>query len=417
MLMLKLKKIIFNKGLIEQSLTSLLNFIIIIVYGNLLNPNEFAKFIIIFSGIGLVFLIVTGIWSNPILVFLPTKFKDAKDLYIKNLLLFNIISSGLLGVLSLLVLHIFVKSMGIYEMIFGVLIIITWSVYELIRKVFYAIDKLMYILIGSITLVVTFLLGNIMMQINLNVSSSLFILFISYLTAILIVFIAVRREKVKNGGGGSVFKIQKRVLFIHWEYAKWTVIGSVCYWACTQGYFVLIANIISDVELGGLRTSMNLLGLVTILLVLFENKTTPKASKIVFNQGTVELKKYINSFYRNRMFPLLVVIIAATVIAYFIYPLLFGNSYVEFAYLTIFFGLYQFLLGANRPSVIGLRAMNITKPFFVGNLLCALITLGAGVYLTSLYGINGAIIGILIATLILTGYFIFSFYKVINARS
>ncbi|WP_242269627.1 lipopolysaccharide biosynthesis protein [Bacillus cereus group sp. BfR-BA-01408] len=417
MLMLKLKKILLNKGLIEQSLTSLLNFIIIIVYGNLLNPTEFAKFIIIFSGIGLVFLIVTGIWASPILVFLPTKFKSMKELYIKNLLIFNIISSCFLGVLSLLILHVFVKSMDIYEILFGILIIIVWSIYELIRKVFYAIDKLMYILIGSITLVLTFLLGNIIMQTKLNVSSSLFILFISYLAAILIVFILVRCEKEKNRGESSAFKPQKRVLFIHWEYAKWTVIGSVCYWACTQGYFVLIANIISDVELGGLRTSMNLLGLVTILLVLFENKATPKASKIVFNQGTLELKKYINNFYRNRMFPLFIVIVAATVIAYFIYPLLFGNSYGEFAYLTIFFGLYQLLLGANRPSVIGLRAMNTTKPFFVGNLLCALITLGAGVSLTSLYGINGAIIGILIATLILTGYFIVTFYKVVSARS
>ncbi|WP_212982035.1 hypothetical protein, partial [Bacillus paramobilis] len=97
MLMLKLKKILLNKGLIEQSLTSLLNFIIIIVYGNLLNPNEFAKFIIIFSGIGLVFLIVTGIWASPILVFLPTKFKSMKELYIKNLLLFNINSSCFFG--------------------------------------------------------------------------------------------------------------------------------------------------------------------------------------------------------------------------------------------------------------------------------------------------------------------------------
>ena len=55
MLISSVRKIIFNKGLIEQSLNSLLNFIIILVYGNLLNPSEFATFIVIFSGIGLVF--------------------------------------------------------------------------------------------------------------------------------------------------------------------------------------------------------------------------------------------------------------------------------------------------------------------------------------------------------------------------
>ena len=53
---------------------------------------------------------------------------------------------------------------------------------------------------------------------------------------------------------------------------------------------MLIVNFVSDAELGGLRTSMNLLGLITILLVLFENKITPKASRIYFNQGIFDLK-------------------------------------------------------------------------------------------------------------------------------
>ncbi|GAB6440844.1 hypothetical protein bcgnr5390_30110 [Bacillus luti] len=416
MLISSVRKIIFNKGLIEQSLNSLLNFIIILVYGNLLNPSEFATFIVIFSGIGLVFLIVTGIWAAPVLVFLPTKFKDEKYLYIKSLLFINIISSSIFGVISLMSLHAFVKSLSFTEFVCGVLIIVTWSTYELLRKTFYAIDRLGYILIGSCIIVFVFLVGNFIVQKDLDINMSLFIIFISYFIAMVIVISLVIYAGKGIAQKHSSERVPAGILLTHWNYAKWTTIGNICYWLCTQGYFVLIVNFVSDAELGGLRTSMNLLGLITILLVLFENKITPKASRIYFNQGIFDLKKYVYSFYKARAIPFVFIIIIATLVAYFSYPFIFGNGYSEFAYLTVFFGVYQLLLGINRPAVIGLRALNITKPFFVGNLLCAFVTLGLGIVLTSYYGVVGAVSGIVIATLVLSGYFVYSFYKVINKK-
>ncbi|UXH43193.1 hypothetical protein N5C46_16040 [Rossellomorea vietnamensis] len=407
----KIKKIISNYGLLEQSLISLLNFIIIFANSKFLSNEEFADFIVIFSAITFIFLIVSNFCANPVLVFLPTEFNHSTIMYLKYLFKINIITSTVLSVLVLILIKLFF----LYEMIFynvavAVILTILWSTYELIRKQSYARNKLGRLFVSSSILVMTYIIGNVIFLRKLDLTLSLEILLFSYLFSILFyVFFSksinnIKIEKIRN----------RNILNLHWNFSKWTIIGGALYWSSLQGYFILLSKVLLDVELGALRTTLNFLGLMTIFLVLFENTYTPLSSTVFAEKTKEEFKTYIRTLGKKYFFPLIGLVVIVSLFSYIAFDLFFNDKYSSYKYLILIFGIYQLVLGLNRPFIVALRSMNKTKYFFIGNFLSALFTLTIGMLIANSYNVLGSALSILISAIISTFYFILSFKRVIK---
>ncbi|WP_416876482.1 hypothetical protein, partial [Kitasatospora sp. SC0581] len=98
------------------------------------------------------------------------------------------------------------------------------------------------------------------------------------------------------------------------------------------------------------------------------------------------------------------------------FSLLYGDKYSDYKYLTLILGIYELLLGINRPYIVGLRAINYTKPFFIGNLFTALVTSGLGMILSSYLSVFGSALSMIITTLFLSLYYILQHNKEVNLR-
>lgn len=148
---------IFKKyGLVEQSLISLLNFLIVFMFGKNLPTSDFANFIIIHSALTFVFLIASGIWASPVLVFLPTKYSQHKNAYFEILFILNLITSIIFAIIAVVFVNIFIVRLELVTSIFSILTVVSWGQYELLRKNFYADNKLKSLMNSSIILVVFF---------------------------------------------------------------------------------------------------------------------------------------------------------------------------------------------------------------------------------------------------------------------
>ncbi|MFZ7826288.1 lipopolysaccharide biosynthesis protein [Priestia sp. 40] len=405
----------FRYGLIEQSIMSLLNFLIIIFYSRFMAVESFADFVLIYSAISLVFLVCSSLFSAPILVFLPVEFKIYELAYIRYITRYNIGFTFFLTLIVLWLMNLYILNLTLIEGMYSIIFSIAWTQYELLRKLNYGRSTVKGIFVGSIALVGCFSTLNLIWKDSMSVQTSFLVLSSSYLLGIFatVLFDFIKHSKKEEHS----YLDKKKVINKHWKFAKWTVVGNLLYWACTQGFFILIANYISDKELGGLRTAMNLLGLITILLVLFENTFTPKISKLYKDEGVDSVNRYIHSLH-SKITPIyLIIIIVVTTISYFSFDIVFGKNFEQYKYLTMIFGVYQLALGLNRPSVVGLRALNKTKHFFTGNFIGTVVTIFIGLFLTIKFHELGSAVAIAFSGICITVYFRRSFNKEISKAS
>lgn len=408
--MLKIKGLSY--GLFEQSIVSLLNFLIIVINSRLMSTDDFAKFVLVYSAISLVYLICSSLLSAPILVYLPTKFYGKASIYIKFLVFKNVFITILLSTVILWFMNIYIIKLSFLECTFSILFTIMWGQYEILRKLNYSRNTIKNIFISSTVLVLFFSISTIFCREFLTIKYSFLILFISYAMAVIVVTILQKIKKLMKDE--NVLVERKEIVKTHWAFAKWTLLGNMLYWICTQGFFIMISNFISNQQLGGMRTALNLLGLITILLVLFENIFTPKVSILYQQEGISILSKYIKKLQYKTLPLLVIIIVLVTVVAYFSFSLIFGENYEKYKYLTIIFGLYQLSLGLNRPSIVALRALNKTRHFFIGNLISTIITIVVGLSLTILFKELGASIAIALSGFAITIYFQKSFNKEVD---
>ncbi|MFT8322219.1 MAG: hypothetical protein ABF649_15070 [Bacillus sp. (in: firmicutes)] len=409
-----MKKHIF--GVLEQGMISFFNFLIIVIYSRQLSSSDFALFVILFSTVTLAFLITTNFCAMPIQLYLENKYKTQARRYIRLIMKYYLLLSFVTSSVFLGILDLFVRDISWQTYLYSVLFSIVWGCYEIIRKIGYTQQNLKNLFVGSVILVLIFSVNSYFIFQGITISNSFMILCIAYSFAILanILLNGMRKNRKRYNQTSNALSrqlFQKNVLYTHWKISKWPIIGTVFYWISTQGYMIFLSYFISDIQLGAFRTAMNLLGLITILLVFFENMYTPIASKEYFNNGVKGIDSLVKSIYTKAGLPLVGITFLATVVSYFMYSILFGKQFASFSYLTIYFGMYQLLLGLNKPALVALLGMENTRPVFIGNLLNAVITVFFGLMMSKYFHVIGAVFGVIAAATVLSVYLIASFWK------
>ncbi|WP_165998476.1 hypothetical protein [Bacillus sp. Cs-700] len=394
-------------GIIEQGFISLLNFGMVILLSRMLAPGEFAEYVILFAGISLAFSISLGLWSNPVLVFLPTKYSESKVSYLLIISTGNFISNILICLIIFGTIDLFVRDITFFIIILSTVVAWVWSQYEILRKAYYSINQIKLLAIGSTILTLVFIVGNTLIYFvgNLDTFRALFVLFLGYFISLIFILSTSKWRKQEKRKTNKI-----DVLKNHWEFSKWPVGGMIGYWIASQGYFIFAAFFLNDLQLGGLRAAMNLLGILSVLYTLFENSITPIASQLFNNNGKIELNSYIANIYKKMFMPLLGVILVTGVLSFYLFEFIYGDKYFESRNLVIIFALYQFALGMNRPVVIALRAQLKTKSFFWGHISAASISITIGLFLVKAYESFGGALGILLSGLVFTLIITYSYY-------
>jgi O-antigen/teichoic acid export membrane protein len=185
----------------------------------------------------------------------------------------------------------------------------------------------------------------------------------------------------------------------HWNYGRWALASAVAMWIPTNIYYVLLGSSAGMAHAGELRALMNLTLPVgqtaTALSLLF----IPYASRARVDRGPQSLRKI--SMAITVLFGLGAIAYWVVVVAFRgpVLHLFYGGRYSEIsAFIPIVAVSSVFQTCINGPA-IGLRANEMPICVFYAYLVSSVITVGGGVIATRFFGVEGAVITMLVANI------------------
>ena len=198
----------------------------------------------------------------------------------------------------------------------------------------------------------------------------------------------------------------------HWGNSKWLVGSALIQWTSGNFFIVSLGAIAGAGPVGVLRAAQNIMGVTHILFQALENIVPSGAARALQANGHKGLSAYLWQVGglctgATALFCLLIALAPD-----WFFALFYGDSYSGYGYLLYWFTPIYLLISIGLPLRAGLRAMNNTRPIFVAYVLMTVFTLLSATLLIQVYGIYGAMIGILITQLILQGYIVNHFRSI-----
>lgn len=361
--------------LTDQILTSLMNFGSVLVLSSLLNENIFSDFVILYSYSTLANIVLTTIFSAPILVFGIKKWNEEKF----NYLAVNIIYFAIFNILFSLIFFVFLRIQlgeiflsNFLMMNFGMTLIEIFKRFIFSNKVI----SLVYVPFTSLLMNIVFFVGVFVFKETLDMNTILTIYWVSYVSSSL-VFVALIyfRTSVKKEFSllRAVNRDFSRTIFLtHFKYAKWVLAGAVSFWVYTQGIYIFGKAIgVSDFTISKLRIIQNLFGIFTILLIAMDNYLTP-----VFSIKALEsedlIPEVMNDFYKRYTKPIIFIYVMSIPVIYLAYYLLYQDKYGDGMLYIFLVWLTQLIAISTKPISIALKAKEVTYPLFYSHLFAAI---------------------------------------------
>lgn len=402
----------YGLGTIEQALIAGQNFVVLLVAGKMLAVDAFAIFVLVISSLTLAFSISTSFVSSPVLVLLNRRFESTSADYIRKLSALNILISVVVGCVTLVLARVLLPRLQWIDIVSGTLFLTAWCGYELKRKLSFAMGAATRRLVATSLLVLTTatVFGGCAFVPGLSSPHLLFGLTVAYVVASL-VFLTRSKQ------AASERVSWKMVVQNHWSYGHSLALSLILYWVSSQGYFLIAARLVPDAAIGAARTAQNLVGMITICLLVFENHSTPAAARIYEGGGLRALQSWVANVFRGFIIPFVVFVTGSAVVAYALHRWIYAREFSAFSYLTLVFAFHQLLHGMNRPYTVALKAVERTRAIFWGYALSAMATLPVALTVIPMVGAAGIAIGFVVSAALLLMVLHFSFWDSLEMQS
>ena len=410
-------KFLLNKYqiILEQGTMALLNFCLIFVLSKIVPANLFKDFFLGYSVVIIITLVISSFANQHLQVFL--RGKNNKSYFYKVFLM------NLLFLLITSIICVIVISNFYYFLINSLPYIITLafvtSIYDAIRRVsfVYFQNKFSANLLATTSVLFFFFIMIFFFYTigDLSVRNIYTSLIISYLFGIFI-FIFFQIKKIKTflfQKGESKNKTFVEVFKKHYSYASWLVIGVFFFWTYTQGIYFVAEKYLTLEDFNAVRISQNLVGVLSVLFVTFENMMLVKMSLIFEQKKLAGINEFVEKLLKKLMLPFILILIVSYLVMTQLYKLYYqGNSfYSEKITYVLYFFLYQFLFGLSRTFVVALKAINATKYILYSHILTAIFTLLLAQLLFLKFNNGLILIFIMICSMLVFSAGIYFFYR------
>lgn len=406
--------------LFEQGIISLLNFSLIFILSKLIKPDLFKEFFLGYSVVVILSLIASSFANQPLQLFLNKNENNVH--YILKALVLNIIILIIASTISYIIINIYFKFLtNSFPHIF--LLGLSISIFDTLRRVSFVYFQENFLVNAfasfSIFLSFFFLVSTQYYTSKaITVNEVYFFLIISYAIGIFnFLMFGIKKikrllELPKSKNFVSFFELLRK----HSNYAFWLVLGIILFWIYTQGIYFLAEQHVSIDDFNAVRISQNLVGILSIVFVTFENIMLTKTA-VVFNEKKyIKLNTYVRAVFKKNLLPFTGIVLLVALFTTIVFKIYFQNNafYSEKAIYLAYFFTYQFIFGLSRIFVVALKAMNQTKYVFYNHLITCLITVIIGLYFLPQFN-NGHALAIimLISLLVFTIGIFFSYKKVI----
>ena len=245
-------------AVLDQGIFALANFSFNILLIRLLSPDEYGLFVTVFSVILLIGTVHTAYFIEPMLVYGSSKYYKQLESYLLHLVIMYVKASVVFGAIGSTLLWIINHWLAIdntkmiqASIVSAPMVLFLW----LARRAFYVKMQFAPAIVGGIVYTGMLITGTYIMNITRLLSPNTAIIIMglsSVLVGLGLVYglVSIRKEAL-NGKFSGVARE-------HWEYARWSIPGSLFTWVPSNLYYVLLP-LWSGVSAGGvLKALMNL---------------------------------------------------------------------------------------------------------------------------------------------------------------
>lgn len=200
----------------------------------------------------------------------------------------------------------------------------------------------------------------------------------------------------------------------HWAYSKYLVFTALLQWF--GGSYVIIAasSILGNTALGAIRMAQSLLGLVNVLFQVFENTVPVTLSSLLTKSGEKEMLSKFWKFLLKYSLPVLTFTGVIVLFQDLLIPSLYGESFIEFAYLLSLFGILNVFIYIGTFARFLIRTLSINQYIFWAYVISTAWSLGTSNYLIGTFGLSGVIGSLFIIQFIQLLVFAFGFKQTVK---
>lgn len=190
----------------------------------------------------------------------------------------------------------------------------------------------------------------------------------------------------------------------HVNLAGWLAGNIVTSWPAEASFILLIVGtVVGPAQLGAARAMQNLVNVANLLIQALENFVPSAATKSLLGGGTQAMSRYVR---RMAVAGACAILLMTAMLVSFADPILwavYGRTFEDAVPIIALLGGCVALAHVSSVMVAGLRALERMQSAFLAQAFVGAISLAAAVPLAVQWGVVGALTGLLLVRILLTG--------------
>lgn len=385
-------------GLTDQALVSAANFVTMFLLARTLSPGSFGSFTLAYTALLFAGSVQFALIVRPHNVLAALRHNEEYARYTTSVVVGQLLLLGLIVVTA-------VAGLGlVYRLGWGVTPVLTalipaivaWQLQECFRRILYTEGRLGGALFNDLISYGGQIAGVVLLWKlqRLTGPAALSVLAVTSTVAAAVGVWQVRRSLAR--------RFDLRLLRENWTFGKWLLGATTGDWLSTQLYVYLAALLLGPAAAGALKAGQLILGPLNIVCSFLDSVLPVRFARAWSAGGGAALGRRLRAAYALTA-PLvggycLVVAVAAGLLL----RLLYGQTYAGYSTLLALTALFTFTSYLPRIVSAALQAQGISRPIFVAYVGAGLTAIGLGVPSIALAGVNGAVIGMILSTLMLS---------------
>lgn len=179
----------------------------------------------------------------------------------------------------------------------------------------------------------------------------------------------------------------------NWAFGRWVLGGTMATWAAAEVYPILTAGLVSFAAAGAYRALQNVVAPIHALLRAMDTYFTPRLADRRSLAGVAGVAHMLRRMLLVTGPPVALVLLGAVAFAEPLLRLLYGDTYVAYAPGMRLMALFYALWYAYWPVQSALKALERTRPIFLGSVAATVSMATVGVWAVLRWDVYGTIAG------------------------
>jgi len=182
------------------------------------------------------------------------------------------------------------------------------------------------------------------------------------------------------------------------RHGVWLAAGEVAQFATARLPAFLLAALVAVTASGVLGAALIVLNPLNVVLFSMWTVLPMRLARVRAEQGEEAASRLLRRIHILTTPPVIAFCIAAAIMGEFLLDLLYENRYLGYGWVVALIALFSILRFHSGLVMAGLWSKRLSRSIFIGQMVGAIVAVGAGVALVASLGLAGAVLAMIAAT-------------------